>query len=87
MILRTRDLGNYETLRRHDSKYGRLRDRLVEYLREHPDQRLASQAQVRGHVAQEARERADAEGRMTWDGDVMLTAFKGRQAKMAPVTR
>jgi hypothetical protein len=31
LILRTRDLGNYETLRRHDSKYGRLRDRLVEY--------------------------------------------------------
>jgi hypothetical protein len=35
LIQRTRDLGDYETLRRHDSKYTRLRDRLVEYLAEH----------------------------------------------------
>lgn len=40
LIHRTRGLGNYETLRRHDSKYGRLRDRLVEYLREHPDEKI-----------------------------------------------
>lgn len=38
---------------------------------------------MRGDVAQDASERADSEGRMTWDGDMMLTTFKGRQAKMA----
>jgi superfamily II DNA or RNA helicase len=40
LILRTRDLGDYGTLRRHDSKYGRLRDRLMEYLKEHPGEKI-----------------------------------------------
>jgi superfamily II DNA or RNA helicase len=40
LINRTRNLGNYETLRRHDSKYQRLRDLLRAYLREHPDEKV-----------------------------------------------
>jgi superfamily II DNA or RNA helicase len=40
LIRRTRDLGDYETLRRHDSKYRRLRDRLVEYLAAHPGEKI-----------------------------------------------
>jgi hypothetical protein len=40
LIERTRDLGDYETLRQHDSKYMRLRSRLVEYLTEHPREKI-----------------------------------------------
>ncbi len=40
LILRTRDLGDYDTLRRHDSKYARLRDRMSEYLAEHPGEKI-----------------------------------------------
>jgi superfamily II DNA or RNA helicase len=40
LIERTRDLGDYETLRRCDSKYDRLRDRLREYLTEHLGEKI-----------------------------------------------
>jgi superfamily II DNA or RNA helicase len=40
LIARTRGLGDYQTLRRHDSKYGRLRDLLVAHLQEHPGEKV-----------------------------------------------
>jgi len=43
------------------------------------DERLPSRTTVRGDVAEDASERADSEGRLTRDGDVMLTTFTGRQ--------
>jgi hypothetical protein len=48
------------------------------------DQRVSSRTKVGGDVAQDTRERADPEGRVTRDGDMMLTTFEGGQAKMAP---
>jgi hypothetical protein len=48
------------------------------------DQRLPSRTKVRDDVAQDAHERADPEGGMTWDGDVMLSTLECSQAKMAP---
>lgn len=40
LINRTRHLGDYETLRRHDSKYERLRGLLREYLHDNPDEKV-----------------------------------------------
>jgi superfamily II DNA or RNA helicase len=40
LIERTQTLGDYASLRRHDSKYQRLRSRLVEFLGEHPGEKI-----------------------------------------------
>lgn len=40
LIERTRTLGDYQTLRRDDSKYERLRNRLREYRAEHPKEKI-----------------------------------------------
>jgi superfamily II DNA or RNA helicase len=40
LIDKTRTLGDYETLRREDSKYQRLRNRVKEYLAEHPQEKI-----------------------------------------------
>jgi len=47
------------------------------------DQGLSAQAEVLSDVAEDAGQRADPEGRVTRDGDVVLTAFESGQPKMA----
>jgi len=47
------------------------------------DERLSAQAEVLSDVAEDAGQRADPEGRVARDGDVVLAAFESGQSKMA----
>ena len=42
LMMRARDLGDLDILWRHDSKYKRLRDILLEYLKEHPTEKVGN---------------------------------------------
>ena len=44
---------------------------------------LSGQAEVLGHVSQEARQRPDPERGVVWDGDVMLATFESGQPEVA----
>jgi hypothetical protein len=49
------------------------------------DERLSAQAEVLSDFAEDAGQRADPEGRVTRNGDVVLTAFEIVSRRWLPV--